>query len=345
MGYITPNSYFTSYAGKLLREFLQSNKYIEEIIDFNHYQVFKGVTTYTAITIFSKKARDFFIFKKVKSPTDFANFDKIAGNKVYYQNLNPEKWILATDSEKNFSILVKNSQYRLKDVADVRVGLATLANSVYILEKPEEIGNYFVKCFNGKDYLIEKEITQEIIKASVIKTEIDIAENKNRIIFPYEKVGERYVIISEDKLRYKFPQAYNYLLACRHILDKRDKGKRKYETWYAYGRTQGINTSFGEKILTPLLAQKPTFVVCEKENSTFYNGYGIFPHTEPFTDLYLLKKILNSKVMEIYIETASKSYRNWKAYAKSFIQDFGPTKPYKRANRNFKKYRRAGNPE
>ncbi len=72
------------------------------------------------------------------------------------------------------------------------------------------------------------------------------------------------------------------------------------------------------------MALNPTFVVCEKEDTTFYSGYGIFPKIEPFTDLYLLRKILNSKIMKIYIENVSKSYQGgWKSYSKLFLMNFG----------------------
>jgi len=204
------------------------------------------------------------------------------------------------------------------------VGLATLADRVYILENLEEEGEYFIKYFNGNKFLIEKEITKEIIKVSIVKSEKNILKNKRRIIFPYKKVNDRYVIINEEELKEKFPETFKYLLFCKDILIKRDKGKKEYETWYAYGRTQGINTTFGKKILTPPMALNPTFVVCEKEDATFYSGYGIFPKIKPFTDLYLLKKILNSEIMKIYIETVAKSYQGgWKSYSKTFIKNFG----------------------
>jgi len=324
IGYITPNSYFTSHAGKNLRRFLQVNKYIEEIVDFDHYQVFEGITTYTAITIISRKPKSYFILKKIRDNEEVKNLNNIKGEKIYFRELNPEKWVLVSNKEKEIITIIENSYYKLKDIADIRVGLATLSDKVYILENPEEEGKYFVKYFNGKKFLIEKEITKEIIKVSIVKSEEDILENKRRIIFPYKKINGRYVILSEEELKEKFPKTYEYLLFFKDILIKRDKGKKEYETWYSYGRTQGINTTFGKKILTPPMALKPTFVVCEKEDSTFYSGYGIFPKIEPFKDLYLLKKILNSEMMKIYIEATAKSYRDgWKSYSKTFIENFG----------------------
>jgi len=324
MGYITPNSYFTTHAGKNLRTFLQNNRYIEEIVDFDHYQVFEGITTYTAITIISKKPKNYFILKKIRNGGEVKDLNNIEGERIYYREINPEKWVLVSNKEKEIINIIENSYYKLKDIADIKVGLATLADKVYIIENPKEEGEYVIKHFEGKRFLIEKEITKEIIKVSIIKSEEDILKSKRRIIFPYKKINGRYVIIGEEELKEKFPETYKYLLFCKKILINRDKGKKEYETWYAYGRTQGINTTFGKKILTPPMALSPTFVICEKEDATFYSGYGIFPKIKPFKDLYLLKKILNSEMMKIYIEITAKSYQGgWKSYSKTFIKNFG----------------------
>ncbi|MEO0088220.1 MAG: N-6 DNA methylase, partial [candidate division WOR-3 bacterium] len=169
MGYITPNSYFTTYAGKELRKFLQQNGLIEEIVDFDDYQVFEGLTTYTAITIISKKRKRYFVFKKIKN-SKVIDLENLKGEKVYYNELNFIKWNLVATRDKKLISMVENAPYKLKDIADIRVGLATLADDVYIIEDPIEEEEYFIKIFKGKKFLIEKEITKEIIKASILKT-------------------------------------------------------------------------------------------------------------------------------------------------------------------------------
>lgn len=64
------------------------------------------------------------------------------------------------------------------------------------------------------------------------------------LIFPYE--NEK--IISQKKFQEKYPNAYNYLSDHREILESRDKGGGKnYEEFYAFGRSQGLKTSFGKK--------------------------------------------------------------------------------------------------
>lgn len=324
MGYITPNSYFTSYAGKELREFLQSKKLIEEIVDFDYYQIFEGITTYTAIIIISNKEKKYFWLKKMENYEEVKNLEKVKKEKIYYKHLNPTKWILLTKKDTEFIQMIERAPYKLNEIADIRVGLATLADKIYIIDEPFERENFFIKILNGKEFLIEKEITKEIIKVSIIKTEEDIEKNKRRIIFPYKNINGKYVIFPEEELKLEYPKVYQYLEFCKEILLKRDKGKKVYDSWYAFGRSQGINTTFGKKLLTPPMALKPTFVVCEKEEATYYSGYGIFPKIEPYKDLYLLKIILNSQLVQYYIEKTSKSYQGgWKSYSKTFLENIG----------------------
>ncbi len=52
--YITPNSYFISKAGSILRNFLFNNKMIKQILNLKYYNPF-NVATYTAITHITKK--------------------------------------------------------------------------------------------------------------------------------------------------------------------------------------------------------------------------------------------------------------------------------------------------
>ena len=319
LGYITPNTYFHSKAGKKLREFLLKNTLIEKIIDFNHLQIFEDVTTYTCISILTKTRKDFFKYALVKSWEDLKKLDSLKFKPIKYALLDSNRWLLLEEFEYKLVKRIETIGIPLRKLARISVGIATLADDVYIIENPEEVGGYYIKIYNGKQYKIEKEITKEIIKANTLKNEKDVINNKTRIIFPYKKVDGKYVIIPENELKKKYPECYKYFQAVRHRLERRDKGKKKYVTWYAYGRTQGINNGFGKKILTPAMARKPTFVICEKEDALFYGGYGIFYSG----DLEVLSKVLNSKVMEFYINKTSRYYQGgYRSYAKIFIQNF-----------------------
>ncbi|MFH0779919.1 MAG: hypothetical protein V1928_03625 [Parcubacteria group bacterium] len=116
--------------------------------------------------------------------------------------------------------------------------------------------------------------------------------------------------------------AYKYLLSQRAILENRDKGGGKnYEEFYAFGRNQGLKTSFGKKIITSTMNLTPRFYVIEDDKTSFYAGYCIKPKNN--IDLYELCDALNSDLMKEHINSVSKSYRGgYKSYAKSFLKDF-----------------------
>jgi hypothetical protein len=117
----------------------------------------------------------------------------------------------------------------------------------------------------------------------------------------------------------------------------RDKGKVKYNPFYAWGRTQGL-TRFGKKIINPTFSQHPRFLVVEDEDALFTNGYGIF-FKEPLNsnslfgdmehslsrieNIDIVQKILNSEIMHYYISRTSVSIEGgYPCYQKNFIEKF-----------------------
>ena len=110
------------------------------------------------------------------------------------------------------------------------------------------------------------------------------------------------------------------LLNNKQTLLCRDKGNGKYEAWYAYGRTQGIN-NFGKKLLIPYISGSPIAILSMDENLLFYCGYALFSNDE--TELKILKTFLESNIFWYYIEHTSKPYsKGYMSFAKNYIQNF-----------------------
>ena len=117
-----------------------------------------------------------------------------------------------------------------------------------------------------------------------------------------------------------YPQTYQVLLKNRPILDSRDKGKPNPQGWYAYGRTQGLSR-YGKKLLFPTFSNHPRFILVENENALFCNGYAIFENDR--FDLDVLSKILNSKVMDYYIQHTSYAIEGgYYCYQKKYLERF-----------------------
>jgi hypothetical protein len=89
------------------------------------------------------------------------------------------------------------------------------------------------------------------LKLSKIKSKIELLNYSSNIIFPYKLDKDKFVIKKETELN---PDTLIYLNEQKRELLKRDKGKTtKYDSWFAYGRKQGLNiySSKNNLILIP----------------------------------------------------------------------------------------------
>lgn len=304
IAFITPNSHFYSHAGKNLRSLLLPH--LARIVNFDHFQVFPDATAYTAITFLeSENAQTFLYAENFKNDAEdivFRTIDK--------KNLGSDRWqFFDREHSRKIATLRKNFS-SLEEVADIHYGIATLKDDVYIFSPEDEDEKYFLK----DGFKIERSVCVPIIKASTYKGK----DQHLFLLFPYR--NER--VIPENLFKKEFPEAFRYLLSKRSLLEERDKGGGKhYEKFYAFGRSQGLKTSFGKKILTSTMNLFPRFFVVEDENTSFFAGYCIKPKNG--MDIYTLCDTLNSDAMKEYIDSVSKSYRGgYKSYAKSFLKGF-----------------------
>ncbi|WP_052447558.1 Eco57I restriction-modification methylase domain-containing protein [Clostridium polynesiense] len=318
LGYISINSYLHSLNGRNLRKYLTDGEYNLKIVNFRDNQMFKGVTSYTCITIINKKNR--------KSMLKYLSLDELVNinnnfNIISVKDLDYMKGWKLGDSKVNTNIAILESFKRKLGDYKIKNGIATLKNELYIFTPQATLDNHYILLRNGKEYLIEKEICRDIIKPNVIKNEEDLEIKSEKLIFPYEIIKNAFSIINIASFMEKFPETYKYLLDIKDELAKRDKGKQeKYPEWYAFGRTQGLNNT-GKKILLPYMSKEPLAVICKQEDMLFYCGYALF--SEDDNELEFLKKILLSSIFWYYIKHTSKDYSNgYKSFAKNYLKSF-----------------------
>jgi hypothetical protein len=310
---------------------LQAGRFVRRIVDFGEKQVFDGKQTYTCITFIDKKPKDFLEYACLDG--DFKDIAHVHFTKVDYRTLNPKKWRLLSEKDQRNILQIESAGVRLGKIANISTGIATLKDSLYFVDSTIREDGYYVKIYNGTKYLVENGITKEIIKVSDFKTQEEMRRNTRRIIFPY-KLGKSPVLMQEQELEREFPKTFEYLCAIKKELAVRDKGKKSYPGWFAYGRTQGLN-NIGEKILTPTFSDKPRFLLCEKKDALFCNGYGLTLADaqqlrvdtnwlrQPSKQLALICKILNSSIMDYYIRKTSYVIEGgFFCYQKQFLQSF-----------------------
>lgn len=336
LGYITPNNYFTSLAGKNLRAFFAKNKCVNRIVDFSHKRVFDA-QTYTAITFLNKEENKSILYDRINNDdTPLQFLVNVNGSPNKIKDLNVKKWRLLKSKEQKNIRIIESIGTPIKELFDICVGIATLKDDVFFIDGVEDYRGYYSKTAGENKFKIEKEVTRPVYKISNFKSQADIAENKRRIIFPYTIKSGSAKVIPESVFKVKYPECYKYLLSQKEILEGRDKGKVKFSPFYVWGRTQGL-TRVGKKILTPTFSQFPRFLLVEDEEAYFTNGYGIYfkrgknkpidlfsDFVNPLTleeNMDVVQKILNSYVMHYYVSKTSVSIAGgYPCYQKNFIE-------------------------
>ena len=304
-GLITPNSFISTEAAKQMRLFFSKNNHLLQITNYGSIQLFKNATTYSAITIFNKNKNKTFLYQKA---LDKDNFEEITYN---FSVLKEPFWQFF--KEKNG---LKKGK-KLKDFCTIHVGIQTLCDKAYIFEIEDWEGRIVIAKTKLKGRVkIEKNILKPIIKVSKLKnSEQKITEY---ILFPYQKTNNKNTIIAENILKQKYPFAYKYLQSIKQDLKKRDNGKPIFP-WYAFGRNNALDNSFGKKILFAPINIQPNFVLHKNEKATFYSGYCIKCNMNE----KIIMSQLNSKRMQEFIAVSSRDFRNgWKAYNKKIVENF-----------------------
>ncbi len=321
LGYITVNSFYKSLNARSLRNYFHTNKAGLKIIDFGDSKVFSDKLAYTCICFIDKNYKDKVLF--TKSTLDSLEDIKSSNfNEIEYSRLNPKKgWLLHDRKTLKNIRKIENVGRSLGELYKIKNGIATLSNKTYIFTPSKEDENNYYFEQNEETYKVEKSICRDIIKPNILKTESQLSEKKEKLIYPYKNGTSKLSLIKEEELKKEFPNAYNYLSDYKEKLNKRDKGRANYEEWYAYGRTQALS-DYGLKLLFPYMAKKPYFVFTAQKDLLIYCGYAIF--SESKNDLLILKKLLESIVFEYYMTNTSKPYTSgYFSFAKNYVKNFG----------------------
>lgn len=318
LSFITPNSYLQSVNGRKLREYLSMQNYPITIVDFRDAQVFKNVTSYTCITTIDSSVTGKIIkYIRINDVETLDNHSYSEYKIGAFSNGAP--WRMRKDNidtiiEKLESTGTPLSKWKIRN------GLATLKNDIYFFTPTKEDSIYYYRVYKGVEYRIERKICIKVVKPNIIKTEQDLINKSEIAIFPYVLQNNVFEIIGEEEMMLKYPCTYDFFVNHKAVLKQRDKGKANYSSWYAYGRTQGMN-NFGKKLLIPYIAGKPIAVLALEENLLFYCGYALISENEH--ELKILKLFLESDAFWYYIYHTSKPYsKGYMALAKNYIVNF-----------------------
>lgn len=300
---LVPNYILKIKSASLLREYLLYYSYFEKVVDFKHFKLFNGIDTYSMVLELSKNS-NYLLYKNYTADmVSTMSLSTINWEKKYLTSSNKETINLTTKSEDKMISMVQNQKYHL----DISTGIATQKDKLYLIDE-FAINNdksQFYKFYNDKTYKIEDELVAKIIKGSGSSNKRNIQEKY--IIYPYELIQGKAVLISNKVMQNKYPKAWRYFTDIKQDLLKRSgSGSLDSESWYAYGRSQSLNRIM-PKIIFPTNTDVPKFNFF-KEKALFYNGYAIFGLLEKnvsVKDMQCITIILNSKLIDNFMHLTS----------------------------------------
>lgn len=311
LGFITPNSFLYNASYQNFRQFLQNQKKLALLCDFQSHKIFDGFSTYTAITIFdlSQNKEAFSYQEKVDNQEAIKEV-----NKIKFSDLQSKKWTLTNQENQHFlNQIFANTNTGMKQWFDVQYGFATLRDKIFISKITDEQQD--VVLFNQRP--IEKDILRKIVKASRYKGDFDDLEY---ILFPYTQKNGRYAVIEEDELKERYPLAYAYLLDHKQELLKRDV--EKGAKWYEFGRSQGLQSSHKEKVvISPMVGQE---VNCFRlpEDVLVYSGMFLSAKRH-HNDLKIAEDVLRSEAFLRYARLTGKDFSGgYKSLTPKQIKEF-----------------------
>ena len=321
LGYITVNTFYRSLNGGAFRSYLSRNKYDLTVVDFGSEQLFRGCSTYTCICFVTRNATGQIHYLESTS-SDLGSLDEEGFETIDYSSLDDKKgWILKDKHTSDRIKAIESAGTPLGEVVDIRNGFATLRNEIYLIHPFRKDTQYFYFEKKGVAYQVERTICRKAIKANLVRNKKDLEKLTEYIIYPYKNVDGVVSLIDEDVFERDYPYTFHYLANHKAELATRDKGKKKYPKWYAYGRTQALNLT-GERLLFPHICDKPCFVDSEDRNLLFYDGYAIFANSS--RKLEIVRRVVLSDVFWYYISRTSKPYSGgFFSLEKRYIKFFG----------------------
>lgn len=165
--FITPNSYFNSKMGSVMRRYITKNKMLNSVIDFKHKQIFEGFTTYSCITLLTKQPNKYTTYIDDTGTKKFSINDYYVNDNFYF------------DANKEFFNIIN---YSGKKYVSVKNGCATLMDKFFI----------------GNEFLKNSKYTLPAIKSSICEeTFCFYPYDKEGKIIPFEAIKEKEPLTAE----------------------------------------------------------------------------------------------------------------------------------------------------
>ncbi len=317
LGFIMPHKFLNKQYAAGFRSLLAQQQAVRELIHFNAHQVFKGVTTYTAILVAGGAPNN--------GQVRFVSVERLDDGTETMSRLEATPgsvpgWFTATSCSHpgdegpwsfTSSGIVRSltSLPTLGSLASVFVGIQTDADDVYYVTPQKPLGQSAVvevecEC-SGRIHSIESAMLRPLATGGTVDS-ILLRPAKLAVVFPFERsVNGRWGPMSKARLHEDFPLTEQFFADASNVvrLQERAKGKfRGADVYWDFVYRKNLAKQHLAKVCVPRLSET---VKAALDDGRFESPYcldnvdvcGVIPEDDRLS-LELLTGLLNSSLLD-----------------------------------------------
>ena len=299
LSFIVPQTWLRNTSQRFFRRDIIAGNWLESFKDYGEEQVFAGFGTYASIITLSKGIK-----KSVVAHIPHGTVE------IPYENL---KALDGSLIAFNGAQLITPSARKLSEISKAANGISTLGDKHFIIEESDiEL------------YQLESDFIFNAVKGSKYYPGQKFA----KIFFPYHKINNKWVGITEEHFEKTSPNLYQFMLNKKTVLEQRDRDKKSL--WFWYGRSQAIQSVDKPKIMvTPIIKPTTTTVQWHKipANTLIYSALFIIPpdsadkqQTQQFQQIL---QLLESEDFCSYAKSVGRTWSGgYKMISSTILNDF-----------------------
>lgn len=334
VGMIVPHKFMSIQSGRALRALLTADHMLEQIVHFGVKQVFGlGTSNYTCILVMHRDGAETIQLERAGPLEAWRYGHRGPITHIPAEELGSDPWEFADEEARALFERIRDQiPTRLSTVAEIKVGVQTSADDVYIFREKSSDADTVTCRWNDRDWRIERDILRPCLLDLMLHAYAHPEPNA-WMIFPYElvvkdnvRIGAR--LYQPDEMAAHYPQCWMYLCARRKELEQRDisGGPAAERQWYQYGRSQSLTKFDRPKIILPVLSREPRYAY--DEANTLFTGGGNGPYymvrareDADISTIYLLA-VLNHPLSEAFVRTNTSPFRGgYYSHGKQFIEN------------------------
>lgn len=292
VNYISSNQFISTEYGRSARKILGKNSAINKMVDFGSLPVFENALTYVSIFQLTSSRNKNCLYSRIEN-LPFEIPDKYITIKG--EDLTEEPWQLGDLDTLKVLNSILNDKIILGKIAKSWAGIIT-GNDDLLLFDSENMPDY-----------IENELLKPVLRAQSFDR-YSYAKANKYAFYPYEETNGKTVLIPIEKIKEKYPKAYEFIISNEQTLKSRKDSRRtmgEKSGWYGLIRF-GTLSKFNEtKIVSPGEVKRNKFAIdLTKSAFSCARVFSVNPKSSN-VNIYSLLSILNSSVVEFFMHKNS----------------------------------------